>query len=64
MKKSPLIIKLEKFAFEIDLYQSGSLTPGWLVVDNETDFYLLGWIDVIEELVLKGSRLKIIFYYW
>lgn len=50
--------KLKKFAFELDSYQSDKLVPGWLVSENKTDFYLLGWIDVVGDLVTNGLKIK------
>ncbi|QVK18430.1 hypothetical protein KHQ81_01565 [Mycoplasmatota bacterium] len=50
--------KLSKFAFELDSYQFNRLVPGWLVSENNTDYYLLGWIDVIEDLVESGIKIK------
>jgi hypothetical protein len=48
---------LKKFAFEINSVQGNSVTDGWLINKNETDFYLLGWIDVVNQLT-EGIRIK------
>ncbi|ERJ11909.1 hypothetical protein [Haloplasma contractile] len=50
--------KLNKFAFELDSFQSDRLVPGWLVTDNETDYYLLGWVEVVKDLMKDKYRLK------
>lgn len=65
---------LPTFAFEIDSYQKGHLTPGWLFNENyETDYYLLiypysknsdlvtiKWTDYTKATCLLIRRKKII----